>query len=450
MKKTIWLILTVIMILTIISCTAKDVSENEEITASQTLPDNWCGTPDPITTTDSATTTPNTTTVPTTTTTLNTTTVPVTTTNAVTTTTAPITTTSAVTTTSAPVTTTTPTTTPSQPGTLSQAQLEEIQNFLNDSSNNGFVVHNNYTSADEINLNWVFYDGAGISVGIESFSADEKQAVLAAGGWNEFFNPPIKIKRADANALLLEKCGLSLQDFRDTLYFFVYVESYDAYYIMHGDMNYSHITVVDGMIDQNNNYVVNYYITDFCKQIYTVTLRKTDKGYQFISNTYDPYAIHELSDSNLTVDGTKKTYKDQYITLSVPSDWLALEQHGADGTIFFFEDPTTERCLLSFYVTGSVYAIHRTEAEYLALFKRWGYENVNILSYTKEKISGYDCTKVVYSYTENGNAYIGTRYDNVITGIRMYEFDIDYPAAESERFAKVFESIMDSIVLKPC
>jgi len=111
MKRTIWLVLTIIMILTIISCTAKDVSENEEITASQTLPDNWCGTPDPITTTDSATTTPNTTTVPTTTTTLNTTTVPVTTTNAVTTTTAPINTTSAVTTTTTPTTTTVPTTT---------------------------------------------------------------------------------------------------------------------------------------------------------------------------------------------------------------------------------------------------------------------------------------------------------------------------------------------------
>jgi len=267
---------------------------------------------------------------------------------------------------------------------------------------------------------------------------------------DEFFNPPIKIKRADANALLLEKCGLSLQDFGDTLYFFDYVESYDAYYIMHGDTNYSHITVVDGMIDQNNNYVVNYYLTDFCKLIYTVTLRKTDKGYQFISNTYDPYAIHEPSDSDLTVDGTKKTYNERYITLSVPSDWLTLEQHGADGTIFFFEDPTTERCRLSFYVTGSVYAVYRTQAEYLELISGWGYENVNILSYTKEKFSGYDCTKVVYSYTENGNSYIATRYDNVITGFRMYDFSIVYPAAESERFAKVFESIMDSIALKPC
>ena len=444
MKKTNLLILTVIMILTIISCAAKDVAEKDETTSPQitTIPN----------TTDTTTeATPNTTTSPiTTTNAVTTTTVPITTT-----TTAPITTTNAVTTTTTPITTTAPTTTTApiiptpQPGTLSKAQLEEIQSFLNDDANNGFVGHNDYTSADEINLNWVFYDGAGISVGIESFSADEERAVLNAMRADEFFNPPIKIKRADANALLLEKCGLSLQDFRDTLYFFDYVESYDAYYIMHGDTNYSHITVVDGMIDQSYNYVVNYCITDSCKQIFTVTLRKTDKGYQFISNTYDPYAVHEISDSNLTVDGTKKTYKDKYITLSVPADWLTLEQHGEDGTVYTFQDPTSDNCELYFYSTGSIYAIHRTEAEYLALFKSFGYGNVKILSYTKEKISGYDCTKVVYSYTEDGNAYIGTRYDNVIRGLGMYEFSTVYPAAESERFAKVFESIMDSIVLKP-
>lgn len=179
-------------------------------------------------------------------------------------------------------------------------------------------------------------------------------------------------------------------------------------------------------------------------------IQTPESGNTDITDDNDPYAIHEISSDRLTVDGTKKTYKDQYITLSVSADWLALEQHGEDGTNYFFKDPTSERCRLTFNVTGSEFAVHRTEAEYLALFSRWGYENVNILSCTKEKISGYDCTKVVYSYIEKGNAYIATRYDNVITGFRMYSFDIDYPAAESERFALVFESIMDSIVLKPC
>ena len=163
----------------------------------------------------------------------------------------------------------------------------------------------------------------------------------------------------------------------------------------------------------------------------------------------DPYAIHEISADKIIVDGTKKTYKGQNITLSVPVDWLALEQHGEDGTTYFFRDQTSDRCQLTFYSTGSQFAINRTEAEYLALFSRWGYENVNILSCTNEKISGYDCTKVVYSYTVEDTEYIGTRYDNVITGLCMYMFSTVYPAAESERIASVFGSVMDSIVLQP-
>jgi len=440
MKKTNLLILTVIMILTIISCAAKDVAEKDETTSPQitTIPN----------TTDTTTeATPNTTTVPITTTSV------VTTTTVPTTTTAPTTTTVPITTTSVPSTTTAPITEPPQPITLSQAQLEEIQNFLNDDANNGFVGVNRYNSPTEIRLSSIFCNSAEIQIEKEQWAEGEAEAVLKALEWSEFYSPLAKVPREAINALMLEKFGLPLSAWKTSPYGgYWYVEAYDAYYYTLGDDIRFPVITKSGQIDQNGQYIINYAIFDGCfsDDMYTVTLSKTDTGYQFISNTYDPYAIHEPSDSDLTVDGTKKTYNERYITLSVPSDWLTLEQHGADGTIFFFEDPTTERCRLSFYVTGSVYAVYRTQAEYLELISGWGYENVNILSYTKEKFSGYDCTKVVYSYTENGNSYIATRYDNVITGFRMYDFSIVYPAAESERFAKVFESIMDSIALKPC
>lgn len=452
MKKTILLILTIIMILTIISCTAKDVAENDETTSSQI-------TTIPNTTTTTTTTTPNTTTSPiTTTNAVTTTTVPITTT-----TTAPITTTNAVTTTTTPITTTAPTTTTApiiptpQPGTLSKAQLEEIQSFLNDDANNGFVGVNRYTSPTEIRLSSIFRNSAEIQIEKEQWAEGEAEAVLKALEWSEFYSPLAKVPREAINALMLEKFGLPLSAWKTSPYGgYWYVEAYDAYYYTLGDDIRFPVITKSGQIDENGQYIINYAIFDGCfsDDMYTVTLSKTDKGYRFISNIdieddHNPYAIHEISADKLTVDGTKKTHTDQCITLSVPSDWLALEQHGADGTIFFFEDPTTELCRLSFYVTGSVYAVYRTQAEYLELISGWGYENVNILSYTKEKFSGYDCTKVVYSYTEDGNAYIGTRYDNVIRGLGMYNFSIVYPAAESERFAKVFESIMDSIVLKP-
>ena len=422
------------------------------------------------TTSDMTTTEPQTTSTPATTTdngivppipSTDTTTKPWHTTIPITTTVPPvtdITTTDPITTTQPPVTTTTTTpVTPPQPVTLSKEQLDEIQTFLNDSSNNGFVGVNRYNSPTEIQLSSIFRNSAGIQIEKEQWAEGEAEAVLKALEWSEFYSPLAKAPREAINALMLEKFGLPLSAWKTSPYGgYWYVEAYDAYYYTLGDDIRFPVITKSGQIDENGQYIINYAIFDGCfsDDMYTVTLSKTDTGYQFISNIdidddHNPYAIHEISADKLTVDGSKKTYTDQGITLSVPSDWLALEQHGEDGTTYFFEDPTTERCRLSFRVTGSVYAVYRTQAEYLKLFSGWGYENVNILSYTKEKISGYDCTKVVYSYTEDGNAYIGTRYDNVIRGLGMYEFSTVYPAAESERFAKVFESIMDSIVLKP-
>ena len=345
---------------------------------------------------------------------------------------------------------------PSEAPALTQADLKEIEDFLNDVENNGFVGSNCYTSPSEIELLWVFYDGAGIGLDMAQWAEGEAETVLDTVGWKDFFNSPMKITAAAANAYLLEKCGAPLSAFNNgTIPGFHYVESYDAYYTMHGDTYRKSITVESGQIDENGHYIIRYAVAYACPtgDIYTVALRKTSTGYQFISNVEeynpDPYPIHEISADNLTVDGTRKTYKGQNITLSVPVDWFALEQHSEDGTAYFFREPTFDRCQLTFYSTGSQYARERTEAEYLELFSSSDRTDVKILSYTKETLSGYGCTKVVYSYTDDGIEYIGTRYDNVITGLCLYDFAITYPVAESERFAPVFESIIDSIVLQP-
>ena len=44
---------------------------------------------------------------------------------------------------------------------------------------------------------------------------------------------------------------------------------------------------------------------------------------------------------------------------------------------------------------------------------------------------------------------MGIFYDNIVIGIIMYEFDIDYPAAESEQLVPIFEEMIDSIILRP-
>lgn len=141
--------------------------------------------------------------------------------------------------------------------------------------------------------------------------------------------PSIKIPRKAADALLLEKCGLSLNNYwKDFTY--GYVKAYDAYYYMHSREQLFPVAVVSGQIDENGHYIISYTSSYSCP----------------------------------------------------PGDM-------------------------------------------------------------------YTSTKVVYSYIDDGIAYIGTRYDNVITGLCMYVFDTVYPATESARLAPIFEEIIDSIVLQP-
>ena len=173
---------------------------------------------------------------------------------------------------------------PQEPVKLTQAQLDAIEEYLNDTANNGFVGDNDYAAPSEIDLNNVFYNGAGINVDFDNWDDTEKQAVLDATGWQAFENRPLKITREAANALLLEKCGLSLAEFPEGLpKNYHYVEAYDAFYTMHGDTNYAPITVSEGEIDKDGRYIV-LYATAF-GETKSVTLLKTTKGYQFISNS---------------------------------------------------------------------------------------------------------------------------------------------------------------------
>ncbi len=165
---------------------------------------------------------------------------------------------------------------------MTETQIADVQEYLNDSVNNGFIAHNYYTSPEKINLYYVLYDGAGIGTfGVADWSEQEKQDVLVAGGWDEYHCPPLKVTRAAFEVLLSEKTGLSAKDFEyDMDQSFHYLEAYDAYYTMHGDANYDPVTVISGEIDENGLYVIEY--ESQCRAV--VTLRRNKVGYQFISN----------------------------------------------------------------------------------------------------------------------------------------------------------------------
>lgn len=167
---------------------------------------------------------------------------------------------------------------------------------------------------------------------------------------------------------------------------------------------------------------------------------------------YYPYLIHEIDDDRITVDGDKKTYTDRGITVSIPVDWACLESNGEDGGSYLFREPTLgDKCqfICGILISDLYTPTELTEEIYLKSNSYGGRTDVKVISLTQEMLSGYSCIKGVVSYSLEGTEYIEIDYLGIITGVRWYSFSITYPAAERETFEPVFESIVNSIELRP-
>ena len=163
-----------------------------------------------------------------------------------------------------------------------------------------------------------------------------------------------------------------------------------------------------------------------------------------------PYAIREVTDNRVKVEGGQKIYDDSsFFSLSFPADWKCLEQQGEDGRNHFFRDPIlNENCQLSIRLTGAVYAKERTPEQYRESLLSMSLQDLVIESITQETVQGYKCMKVVYSYTENGNKFIKVLYNNLIREPRLYNFSIVFPADQKDIYEPIFAAIMDSVVIK--
>ncbi len=168
---------------------------------------------------------------------------------------------------------------------LTPGQRDEIETFLNDKENNGFVAWNTYSCPEEVSLSWALYDGAGIGVGSWEWTDEEKQDYMAAAGWEEMYASATRFVRADIEVLLQKKLGISLSDLTTDIDM-LYIEKYDAYYHAHNDTQYQLIEVENGYI--GGDCCVVYYRTrqseSFPYEYRTVILWITEDGYQFASN----------------------------------------------------------------------------------------------------------------------------------------------------------------------
>lgn len=161
----------------------------------------------------------------------------------------------------------------------------------------------------------------------------------------------------------------------------------------------------------------------------------------------NPY-VYDMSHEVITTKHTQ-AYSDSRLTFTFPPEWDYSVVQEEDGRNYYFRDPVLgKQCQFSFGLTGSVYAKELSQDYYQDTYA-WLYKDFIMDTFTKETIQGIPCTKMGYSYTEDGTKFTAVLYTNVVDGVRMYNFQFRYPADQAENYAPIFAAIMDSIRIKP-
>ncbi len=168
---------------------------------------------------------------------------------------------------------------------LSEAKLDEIEAYLNYKENNGFVSMNEYDCPEESSLDDILYDRTA-GQHHSSWSDAERQAWLDANGFTEdyFVRPVYRFYRTDLEMLIQQKLGITLSALENDM---LYLEEYDAYYdYSHSDSQLQQAEVESGYAE--SDFCVVYYkmrqSENFDYELFRVTLKPTDDGYQFVSN----------------------------------------------------------------------------------------------------------------------------------------------------------------------
>ena len=137
--------------------------------------------------------------------------------------------------------------------------LEELQAFLNEDSSYGFLL-SSYDIPEEIDLNQVFYSGAGFKQ--EELTEKEKELLLDRIPQKEIRTPVVKLKKEQAEELLSQKAGISYDESRHPLDQedgWAYINRYGTWYALRGDTNRQYINCSDAW-QQGDLYIIHYQL----------------------------------------------------------------------------------------------------------------------------------------------------------------------------------------------
>ena len=135
--------------------------------------------------------------------------------------------------------------------------LEELQAYLNEDSSYGFLL-SSYDIPEEIDLNQVFYSGAGFKQ--EELTEKEKELLLDRIPQKEIRTPVVKLKKEQAEELLSQKAGISYDESRHPLDQedgWAYINRYGTWYALRGDTNRQYINCSDAW-QQGDLYIIHY------------------------------------------------------------------------------------------------------------------------------------------------------------------------------------------------
>ena len=139
-----------------------------------------------------------------------------------------------------------------------------------------------YQSPEYINLNEVFYSGAGLEQ--SPMTEEERDMYLKTVGQPELYTDLVRLSTEQMDGFLTEKTGLSLDRMKSGLEW-IYLAPFDRYYSEHGDTNMRSFFCPGGEVD-GGIYRIRC-LSDGYSQFNLesiVTLKKVSSGYQFLSN----------------------------------------------------------------------------------------------------------------------------------------------------------------------
>lgn len=129
--------------------------------------------------------------------------------------------------------------------------LKKYEKDFNTFAINGFIISTNtYTKPNEIDLEQVFYNGAGFNNKVSLEEIEEYKKV------KEYHETDIvKVTTQQAEKLYFDNTGERLENLKERLKSWTYIEKYDAYYHEVSDTNFERVSCIKGIMNEQNKVI---------------------------------------------------------------------------------------------------------------------------------------------------------------------------------------------------